>query len=184
MPRNKQAGIITFMPNRLLKRYLPNASKVRENPALRPVAHLLQRADIFHINRRSAAGAVFIGLFVAFLPIPFQMLLAAVLAMVARCNLPIAVALVWITNPLTIAPMLYFSYRLGAWLMDKEITVDTIELSFSRQWDNLSTIGYPLLLGSVVCGWVAGITGFIAARMLWRFHVVKRWRKRRETLPV
>jgi uncharacterized protein (DUF2062 family) len=68
--------------------------------------------------------------------------------------------------------------------MDKEITVDTIELGFSRQLDNLSTIGYPLLLGSVVCGWVAGITGFIAARMLWRFHVVKRWRKRRETLPV
>ena len=168
------------MPKRFLKRYLPTAKDVRENPALRPVAHLLHGGEIFHLNRRSTAGAVFIGLFCAFLPLPMQMVVAALLAIAARCNLPIAVALVWITNPLTIGPMFYFAYRLGAWLLGMEITVENIELSFSWFFDNLGTIGYPLLFGSFVCGWVSGVTGFIVVRVMWRLHVIKRWRARRE----
>ena len=49
------------MPRSRLKRYLPSPHQVRENPALRPVAHLLAGSEIWHLNRRSAAGAVFIG---------------------------------------------------------------------------------------------------------------------------
>ena len=167
------------MPRKFLKRYLPSAHEVRENPALRPVAHLLERAEIFHLNRRSAAGAVFIGLFCAFLPVPLQMVIAALLAIASRCNLPISVALVWITNPLTIAPMFYFAYRLGAWLLGTELTVDNIDLSVTWLLDNLGNIGYPLLVGSLVCGWVSGITGFVLVRVLWRLHVIRRWRERR-----
>lgn len=167
------------MPNRFLKRYLPNPTDVRANPALRPIAHLLQRTEIFHVNRRSASGAVFIGLFCAFLPIPMQMVVAAFIAIFTRCNLPIAIALVWISNPLTFAPIYYFCYRLGAWLLGLEVEVDNIALSWSWLMDNASTIGYPLLIGSLVCGWVAGITGFTLVRVTWRFHVIKRWQERR-----
>ena len=55
--------------------------------------------------------------------------LASVLAIVSRCNLPVAFALVWITNPLTIPPMFYFAYRLGAWLLGMDVEIDSIELS-------------------------------------------------------
>ena len=170
---------MTVMPKSRLKRYLPTPAQVRENPALKPIAHLLQGNEIWHINRRSVSGAVFIGLFCAYLPIPFQMVVAGGLAIAARCNLPIAVGLVWITNPFTIAPMFYFAYRLGAWLLDMRITVDSVELDLQWLWENLGTIGYPLIFGSLVCGWVAGITGFVLTRVTWRFHVVSRWRERR-----
>lgn len=167
------------MPRSRLQRYLPSPRQVRENPALRPIAHLLAGSEIWHLNRRSAAGAVFIGLFCAFLPIPLQMVIAAALAIVTRCNLPISVVLVWVSNPITIPPIFYFAYRLGAWLLDMQLAVDSIDLSFDWVWHNLGTIGFPLLVGSLICGWVAGVTGFVLTRVMWRMHVVRRWQARR-----
>jgi uncharacterized protein (DUF2062 family) len=130
------------MPKNRLLRYLPSPSQLRENPALRPVAHLLDRAEIWHLNRRSASGAVFIGLFCAFLPVPMQMVIAAALAIAARCNLPLAVVLVWISNPVTIPPLFYFTYRLGAWLLDMQLATDNIEVNFTWLRNNLGSIGY------------------------------------------
>ncbi len=108
-----------------------------------------------------------------------QMVIAAVLAIYSRCNLPISVALVWITNPLTIPPMFYFAYRLGAWLLNMQLTVESIDLSVDWLWDNLGTIGYPLLFGSLVIAWVSGVSGFVVTRVVWRWHVISRWRARR-----
>jgi uncharacterized protein len=180
--QNCATGHNRKMLKKRLKDYLPSPLEVRRNPALKPVAHLLTRSEIWHLNRRSAAGAVFIGLFCAFLPIPLQMVVAAALAIATRCNLPISIALVWITNPITIPPMFYFTYRLGAWLLDMQITDTDIQLSFGWIWDNLGTIGYPLLVGSIVCGWVAGVTGFVMTRVLWRVHAIRRWQARREKI--
>ena len=168
------------MPRKLLRKYLPNALEVRGNPALRPVSRWLKNPEIWHMHRRSIAGATFIGLFCAFLPIPFQMLVAALLAILSRCNLPLSVALVWISNPLTMPPMLYFTYRLGAWLLNMEVAVDSIELSWDWLLANLDQIGYPLIFGSLLCGWIAGVTGFVLVRVSWRLRVISRWRQRRE----
>lgn len=170
------------MPKNRLRKYLPTPTQVREHPALRPVAHLLHDSDLWHMNRRTVSGAFFIGLFCAFLPIPMQMVVAAVLAIGTRCNLPLSVALVWISNPITFTPMFYFAYQLGAWLLGSQLEADSIELSFEWLWHNLASIGYPLIFGSLVCGWVAGVSGFVISRALWRFHVITRWRDRRERL--
>jgi len=153
---------------------------MREHRALRPVSKWLNNPEIWHLHRRSVAGAAFIGLFCAWLPVPFQMLIAAVLAVGSRCNLPMSVVLVWITNPLTIPPMFYFAYRLGAWLLDMEIEVETVQLSWSWLSSHLGTIGYPLVFGSLVCGWVSGVTAMVFVRIAWRLHVLRRWRERRE----
>ena len=167
------------MPRKFLRRYLPDADKIRANPALRPVSFLLDRSEIWHLHRRSAAGAAFIGLFCAFIPVPIQMLIAAALAVAFRCNLPMAVALVWISNPVTFPPMIYFAYRLGAWLLDMRLETDSVHMDLGWWIANLDNIGIPMLVGSLVCGWVAGVTGFVLVRVLWRFHVIRRWRERR-----
>ena len=130
------------------------------------------------MNRHSIAGAAFIGLFCAFIPLPFQMLFAAALAIAFRCNLPLSMALVWISNPVTFTPIFYFTYRLGAWLLNMEVSVDQIELSWDWLIENLDDIGYPLLFGSLLCGWVAGVTGFVLVRVAWRLHVLRRWKER------
>jgi hypothetical protein len=168
------------MPRKFLRRHLPTPASMRTHRALRPVSRWLHEPELWHLHRRAVAGATFIGLFCAFLPVPFQMLIAALLAVVSRCNLPISVALVWITNPLTMTPMFYFAYRLGAWLLDRRIEVRTIELSWEWLGSHLGEIGWPLLFGSLLCGWVAGVTGLVIVRLTWRLHVIRRWRVRRE----
>ncbi|MEL0049239.1 MAG: DUF2062 domain-containing protein, partial [Gammaproteobacteria bacterium] len=72
-----------------LRTLVPSREKLREISALRPVAHLLHRSELWHLNRRSVSGAAFVGLFSAFIPLPSQMLLAALIAVVFRVNLPI-----------------------------------------------------------------------------------------------
>ena len=74
------------------------------------------------------------------------MVLAAGLAILVRVNLPISVALVWVTNPLTMPPMFYFAYYVGVHLLGMP-PVD-FELSFSWEWlrSVMSTIGTPFLL--------------------------------------
>ena len=61
-----------MLKDRLLK-LLPKPETLRENRALKPVAHMLQRKELWQINRRSVASAVFVGLFSAFIPVPAQM---------------------------------------------------------------------------------------------------------------
>ena len=163
-----------------ISKYLPSRDKIRAHKALQPVRHLLLEPELWHLHRRSVGGAFFIGLFCAFMPVPFQMLLAALLAIFARCNLPIAVALVWITNPLTIGPMFFFAYKLGAWLVDVELTESRWEWSWQWLGTRFAAIWWPFLLGCLVCGWVAGLTGAVVSRLLWRLHVIRRWQMRRE----
>lgn len=168
------------MPWQSYKRYLPTREWIREHLLFRHVSHFLLAPDLWHLNRRSVGGAVFIGLFTAFIPLPIQSLIAAAFAMVGRCNLPISVALVWITNPLTMGPMFFFAYKLGVWLLGADVEVTNIELSWSWLTAQFSQIWWPFILGCVVCGWVAGLSGMVVARMIWRFHIIKRWRRRRE----
>jgi hypothetical protein len=163
-----------------LLNFLPKPETLRKNKTLKPVAGILQNKALWQINRRSVANAVFVGLFCAFIPAPSQMLLAAILSVLLRANLPISVALVWITNPVTIAPMFYFAYRLGAYLLGTEATSLEGDFTFLWLFHNLGAISGPLLLGSVLCGWMLGTTGYIGTRLVWRNSVIEKWRQRRK----
>lgn len=164
------------MPRRFIKRYLPDHGKFREHPHLRRFGARLQDGNLWHLNRRSVSGGVALGLFCALLPVPLQMLVAGGLAIWLRVNLPIAVVLVWITNPLTIGPVWYVSYRVGAWLLD----LPPRQIDFGLSLDNLLTtlqeVWKPLLLGSTVLGALLALLGFLLVRLGWRLYVVQQRR--------
>ena len=83
------------MPRRFLQRKLPNMHSVLGNRRLRWIGLGLKDSDLFHLNRRSVSMAFLVGLFTAFLPVPGQLLIAALLAFAVRCNLPLAMALIF-----------------------------------------------------------------------------------------
>lgn len=166
------------MPRRLFKRYMPDPTSIREHKSLRFFGKLLHDPNLWHLNRHSVARAMGVGLFAALIPMPAQMLLAAALAIPLRGNLPIAVSLVWLTNPLTMPPVFFVTYMTGAWLLQVPPRTLPDELTFQWITDQLSTLWQPFLLGSVVCGVVLGILGYFTTMLYWRWWVGRQWRRR------
>jgi hypothetical protein len=112
------------------------------------------------------------------LPIPVQMLLAAFLAIGLRAHLPLTIALVWLNNPITIAPIFYAGYKAGSWLLGTTPKDIEFELSSDCLWAQLADIGVPLLLGSITLGLVLGIVGALLLNLVWRLRVQQRWHAR------
>lgn len=166
------------MPKKLIKRFAPSHDAVRNSRHLRVFGKLLHDANLWHMNRRSVAGAFFWGLFWAAIPIPLQMLAAAASAILARVNLPISVALVWLTNPLTMPPVFYFNYLVGSWMMGRPVVVERFKPSMEWFESILGHIWEPLLAGSVLVGLVAGAVGYIGMRAFWRWHVLHHYKRR------
>lgn len=167
------------MPRRIIKKYLPDSVKLRNHPHLQRFGHRLHDPNLWHLNRRSISGAVAVGLFCALLPLPGQMIVAALLAIWTRVNLPASVLLIWVTNPVTIPPVFYSTYLFGAWMLGEP----PMQVKFDLSLGTLSTLGriwQPLFLGSIVTGLLAAFLGYFTVRLLWRFYVVRRCRRRRQ----
>lgn len=168
------------MPRKLFKKYLPDPRTLKEHKYLSIFGEVIHSPNLWHLNKRSVSNAFSVGLFSAFIPIPMQMVLAAALALVFRVNLPVSVALVWITNPLTMPPIFYFCYKFGAWILGQPI--HHVEFELSLQWlkTELLLIWEPFLLGCLILGIGSAALGNLLIRILWRMSVVSNWRKRKE----
>ena len=142
-------------------------AQMREHQSLKVFGGLMNDPHLFHLNERSVPGAFAVGLFCAWIPVPFQMFIAAPVAILARVNVPLAVALVWITNPVTITPMYYFAYLVGVWFTGD--TARHFEFEPSLHWllHALKTIGEPFLLGCFIAAAVSALVGYVVMRALW-----------------
>ena len=168
------------MPKKLIKKLFPSPEQVQQNEALRILKPLFSKPNLWHLNRRSVARAFLVGLFAAFLPLPFQMAIAAFIAFYVNANVPISVGLVWVSNPITIPPLFYATYRLGVWMLGVPDRPFSIELSLDWLLTELGQIWQPLWVGSLTAGIALSVTSFLAVRAAWRLHVISNWQRRRQ----
>lgn len=169
------------MPRKLIKKYAPNPDKIREIKGIGFLAKWIANPNLWHIHRHNTAKAFASGLFWMSIPIPSQMLTSAITAIIFRANLPISVALVWISNPITMPPIFYFNYLVGTWLLgDAAKSSDTFDLSLEGILSTLDQIWLPLYLGSAVVGIVLAVISYFGIHIFWRWHVAKSWKKRQQ----
>ncbi|HEB97737.1 MAG TPA: DUF2062 domain-containing protein [Sedimenticola thiotaurini] len=168
------------MPKHLIKRFTPDHKVIREHKHLRIFGRLLHDPNLWHMNRRSVAGAFAVGLFWAAIPMPFQMVAAAATAIPARVNLPISVALVWVTNPLTMPPIFYFNYLVGTWILGEPPRTGHFEWTMHQLGTTMEQVWQPLYLGSLVTGVVTATAGYLLIRGLWRLRLVNYVKRRRQ----
>ncbi len=167
------------MPKKLLRRWTPDADSIRKHRHLSFLGRLLHDANLFHLNRHSVSVASFAGLFVCVLPVPGQTVLAALAAIILRCNLPLAMALTWVGNPVTLPVFWFIAYGWGARILGSEMSHISFDVSWEWLEHTLPLIWQPLLLGTFIMGLFLGCSGYLAVQGLWRWHVAKRWHLRR-----
>ena len=161
---------------------MPDHHGVRQHRAPAFLGTLLHDPQIFHLTRHSAAGGMAAGLFCAFFPVPGHMLFAAIAAVGFRVNLPIAVAAVWVANPVTIPPIFYLAYRLGAAALDH--SVQRVNFEFTLDWFSTTFVHIwpPLVTGSLILATPSAALGYVGVRLLWRLLVMRKVRERRRRI--
>jgi uncharacterized protein (DUF2062 family) len=160
-----------------LRRNMPDSRSILENRYLALFGKVLHDPNLWHLNRRSAAGAFGVGLFMMYMPPVGQMFMAAAAAIALRVNLPISVALVWISNPVTIPPMFYFAYVVGAWVLGSQPV--GFDMDFWMDWRNWVAVLAPLAVGMLVCATVCSAAGYFGVQALWRWNLMREIRRRR-----
>lgn len=168
------------MARRLIRRYLPDLERIRTHKHLRYFGKRLHDPNLWHLNRRSVSTAFGIGLFWAFIPVPFQMVPAAAFAIYLRANLPISVALVWLTNPVTMAPAYYFCYLVGATVLNTPPQTFSFEPSWHWVSHEFIRIWQPFILGCFLVSAGLALLGYYGMHGLWRWHVMRDWERRRK----
>ncbi|MFB9867602.1 DUF2062 domain-containing protein [Vreelandella sulfidaeris] len=168
------------MPRRFLQRYMPKPDTIRKQRSLRFMAPLIADPGLWLLTRRSVANAFSVGVFCAMLPIPFQMVAAAVGARLTRCNLALSVGLVWITNPLTMPLVFYGNYRIGTIILGAPVREAPSRISTRWIAEQMHDIMPPLIVGSLVTAIVLAIVANIGIRLIWRWHVSHNWKRRRQ----
>jgi len=167
------------MPRKFFKRMSPSAETIKQQKCLGFLGKYLHSPMLWHLNRRSVSMAFAIGLFMMWVPFPPQTLFAAIAAIFLGANLPISVALVWITNPITIPPMFYFAYLVGA----KILGHTPIDIKFELTWQwlttSLSHSWQPFFLGLFIIAVISSVSGYLIIQILWRINVIRRFKNRK-----
>lgn len=177
------------MPRKFFKKYLPSHATISENRHVARFGSLLTHHNLWHLHRRSVAGAVAVGMFAGLIPgsNPVQFTAAALLAVGFRVNLPLAVFVTLYSNPFTIVPLYFLAFKLGQFvLLDGGATMP--ELAFHlegkgfSEWlpaalDWLTSIGKPLLIGLPLLALILAAVSYLLVRVGWRCYVVRAWRQ-------
>lgn len=162
---------------------------IRLRPVLRWVIRLRS-------SPRAIAGGLAIGTFIAFTPtVGVQLILAVIVATCFGLNRPAAMIPVWITNPITVAPIYTLNYWLGLKVWDGpplsevsglfiDIGKTMAKLEFWNIKDQFLAILHmgkeiliPLLIGSIAIGLVSGVLVFILTLKLLSVFFTRRAHK-------
>jgi uncharacterized protein (DUF2062 family) len=122
----------------------------------------------FATHRRAITRGLAIGAFWALIPMPMQMAGVMALTPFVKFNVPLAIAVVWLSNPLTYPIMFYVEYITGNFLLQQN-GVDHIELTmqwFSNNWDIIASALYTgaFFYATVVNGLMYMLTNYLWIR--------------------
>jgi len=158
------------LPKKRLKKILPSHEKIKGQRFLKIFGKLLDNKDLWSLSRKKVLGGVFIGIFVACLPMPLQMVLATFFAIIFSVNLPLSFALIFISNPITMPPLFYFEYQIGKLLINPQ---NPVKFEFDSMYDNFGDIALCLWSGALVVGIFSSVVCVVVVNFLWIYTVKK-----------
>lgn len=163
------------MIKRIANKYMPRRESIESNKYLsaimRKVGH---REYLWEFKQKNVVLATLIGVFWAIMPMPFQMFPSAICAIFFRANILVAIAWVWVSNPLTMLPILYASYYLGCVLLGIPAINSFGGINFTSLFTDWQMIVKPLVVGSILFGSISAIS---MAFVVWLLFQIKKYVK-------
>jgi uncharacterized protein (DUF2062 family) len=126
--------------------------------------------EYLSINRKSVSRALVVGSFWLFIPMPFQMLAVLGVTPFLVFNVPVALLMVWISNPATMPAMYYIEYLLGNFILGikKEENIEISMQWFTTHWDDIFISMY---VGAFSLSIFFAIVLYFLSNWLWRDSV-------------
>jgi uncharacterized protein len=168
------------MPRQLLKRIIPAPQSLQGLWPMRLFGAHLTDPRLWTLHRRAVTAAFGVGIAICFVPLPVHLLLVLLVALIWRLNIPVMYGTTWLfTNPFTAVPVYYLAYRVGAAILHepRQHFRFVADLHWFRH--SLLPVWRPFLVGCLACAVVGGIIGWLALEVIWRWHVLSRYRARR-----
>ena len=124
--------------------------------------------ELWQPTRQRFAAGMAVGAFFALLPLPIQMLGAALAAYITRVNIPAAIAATWISNPLTFPVCVYAQYRIGCFLIHRE----PIHFKSDEMLAIFKSAPWPFLVGVVPSALLLALIVYPLTLFIWDGVVV------------
>ncbi len=162
----------------------PTRESLEEIRWLRPFAHRVLEPALWRFTRRSVPRGVALGLIVGiFLMIPgLQIIGAALLALPCRANVPIAVAMTFLSNPATTPFILYLSLVVGNRFVHSTADLSTVTAMIDHgaslgEWASwLASAAAPaLIVGLFVIAVVSASVGYLLSGWMWQAWISRKW---------
>jgi uncharacterized protein len=170
------------MPRRLFHKIRPFTQSLRDRWYFRVWGPRLTDARLWSLNRRTITAAFGAGVATAFIPLPVHVLVGLFVAMVWRLNIPAMIGTLLLFNPITVVPIYYVAYRVGALLLRIKPGPFAFELSWTWLQHGLGAIWKPFLLGCLVCAIAGGYLAYLGLELVWRISTVNRLNAKRNSV--
>ncbi|NSL54597.1 DUF2062 domain-containing protein [Uliginosibacterium aquaticum] len=174
---------------KFIRHRLPHPDSLREHRIFGLLGNTLLHPRLWHLNRRSAAGGIAVGLFCGMIPGPLQMLGAGILCVFFRVNLPLALVGTFFSNPLTIVPLYLAAFMIGRFVTGShahfthppEVDWNSLAemMSAWAQW--IMQLGEPLLVGLPLLALLLAAAGYFSVKYGWEIWLRHSWHKRCKT---
>lgn len=181
------------MVKQLLQSWLPSPERVSSMKMMKMFGTRTANPLLWYVNRHSICKAIFIGTFFGLLPIPFHSILIVLAVLCFEVNLPVSLALAWLSNPFTIVPILYIGFWFGAKIFHVHMINQSMLMGVMHQighWIKNFGDGYVdfslakiLMTGLLVEALLFSTIFYILTKLLWRWSVLKNWKKSHEHFP-
>ena len=175
------------MARKFLSKFLPDREAIHARLHgkwyMRPFDFLWHDPALWHVGRRGTCRALALGAFICCLPVPGHMVLAVLGALYWRINMPVAVAAVWINNPLTFGPIYYLGYKLGKFLLNPlhpnlETRSAPSQVLHTPELSHVLHAAESVLLGCVTEGLIFAVVAYAVFDVAWRLSIRGRWKLR------
>ena len=161
-----------------ISRNMPTREQMEGSRWTRPFANRIMRSELWRFTRRSVPRGVALGMLVGII-MPFaQILIAALLCLSVRANVPVAALTTFVTNPVTTPLIWVLSYNVGAWMLrvDAMTVVAPVNKAMEHsqfgemlQWLTGATL--VTAFGLVIVAVVSASVSYVVTGFTWRFIV-------------